>query len=195
MLRELLTAVALLALASAALAGEDDDCFQGLDPRQRIQSCSELIERVPGDAAAYHNRAFAHGLAGDLDSAIADYSKVIAIAPSTASAYANRGRAYASRGDHAHAVADTIKAEELIARASAAPVVKTPPKPPAVKKTVVAAKKTVVAAKKAAPAPKEPVQPKEKGLPRASNVVGQDAPSGSWWSWLWGLGFAGNPKP
>src|SRR5215510_11876745 len=96
---------ACAAVANVALANDEQDCFQSPEPELRIKGCSELIERAPEDATAYHNRAFAYGLAGETDKAIEDYSKVIALAPSTASAYANRGRAYASKGDYVHAVA------------------------------------------------------------------------------------------
>jgi len=99
----LLTGVAILSAAGPALANEEQQCFQGKEPTLRIKGCSKLIERDPTDAPAFHNRAVAFGMAGDLDSAIADYSKVIDIAPFNASAYANRSRAYAARANHTRA--------------------------------------------------------------------------------------------
>src|SRR5689334_13123141 len=81
--------VAVASFAVLARAGDEQDCFQGREPALRIKGCSQLIQRAPAESAAYHNRAVAYGLAGDLDSAIADYSKVIEIAPSNASAYEN----------------------------------------------------------------------------------------------------------
>src|SRR5882672_10226605 len=77
----LLTLVALALAASPVLAGDEQDCFQSQEPQLRIKACSGIIQRAPNDATAYHNRAVAHGLTGDVDSAIADYTKVIEIAP------------------------------------------------------------------------------------------------------------------
>jgi tetratricopeptide (TPR) repeat protein len=173
MLQLLLTVVVVVWAASSVFANDERDCFQGNDAQLRIKGCSDIIERAPNDASAYHNRAFAYGLAGDLDNAIADYSKVIALTPSDASAYVNRGRAYASKGDYAHAAEDETKARELIAKATAQPSVVTA-------KTARAAKKSVAAAKPAS------VSRKGKGAP-ASNNGGQDA-TGGFWSWLWGNG-------
>jgi tetratricopeptide (TPR) repeat protein len=180
MLRLLLTVVATVLAAAASVAGDEQDCFQAQEPQVRIKACSDLIERTPEDATAYHNRAFAYALAGDVDNAIADYSKVIAIAPSTASAYANRGRAYASKGDYTHAVEDETKAHELIAKANAQPVVSPP-------KAAKAPKKKAAPVAKAAPA-----QPKEKAIPSTTTSVEQEPPTSSWWSWLWGNGADAN---
>ena len=98
--------------------------------RPRLSSRYWLLRSAaaahPNDATAYHNRAVAYGLAGDIDNAIADYTKVIEIAPSNASAYDNRGRAYASKGDYTHAVEDQTKAQELLAKAAAQPITATP---------------------------------------------------------------------
>src|SRR5262245_29357573 len=178
MLQLLLSVAAIVWVASSVFANDEQDCFQGQEPQLRIKGCSEMIERAPEDAAAYHNRAFAYALAGNIDNAIDDYSKVIALAPSNASAYANRGRAYANKGDYARAVEDETKAHELMAKATAeAPVVA--PKP------AKAAKKTAAAKKPAA------VAAKAKEIPRASPSAGQEppaAPATSWWSWLWGNG-------
>jgi tetratricopeptide (TPR) repeat protein len=196
MLRLLLTIIALGLAASAVFASEQD-CFQARDHQLRIQGCSQIIQRDPNDATAYHNRAFARGLAGDIDNAIADYSKVIEIAPENASAYVNRGRAYASKGEYTHAVADQTRAQELIAKAKAQPTVA--PLPPTgalppptgaakVPKVPKAPKKAVAAAKKAPTVP-----PKDKAIPEASKTVVEDPPaSSSWWSWLWGNGAGAN---
>jgi tetratricopeptide (TPR) repeat protein len=174
MLQLLLTVAAIVWATSSVFANDEQDCFQGQEPQLRIKGCSEMIERVPEDATAYHNRAFAYALAGDIDNAIEDYSKVIALAPSNASAYANRGRAYASKGDYGRAVEDETKAHELMAKATAqAPVVA--PKPAkAVKKAAAATKPATVA-------------PKAKEIPRATPIQEPPpAPATSWWSWLWG---------
>jgi len=116
----------------------------------------KIIQRNPNDAAVYHNRAVAYGLAGDIESAIADYTKAIEIEPNNATAYENRGRAYASKGDFTHAVADETKANELLAKATAQPIVITPKKP-----------KKAIASK-------------------ATKSVDKKATNSSWWSWPWG---------
>jgi tetratricopeptide (TPR) repeat protein len=172
----LLIVVAIISTTAPVLANDEQDCFQSQEPQLRIKGCSEIIQRAPNDATAYHNRAVAHGLAGDIDSAIADYTKVIEIAPNTASAYENRGRAYASKGDYASALADETKASELIAKATAQPAEITPKKskkPKAPKTTASITKGTTV-------------PPKSKAGANVSTKVGKEAPDGSWWSWLWG---------
>src|SRR5207244_917477 len=118
----LLVMVTIVSAAAPVLASDEQDCFQGQEPELRIKGCSEIIQRAPNDATAYHNRAVAYGLAGDIDNAIADYTTVIELAPSNASAYDNRGRAYASKGDYTHAVEDETKAHELMAKATAQPI-------------------------------------------------------------------------
>src|SRR5262245_36127837 len=186
---QLLISVALTLWAiTCALANDEQDCFQSQEPQLRIKGCSEMIERAPDDATAYHNRAFAYALAGETENAIEDYSKVIALAPSNASAYANRGRAFASRGDYTRAVGDETKAHELMAKATAQPP-HWPPKPaPAAKQRRAAPKATHVASK-------------AKEIPSPSRNVVQEpppAPPASWWSWLWGSGEpngAKNGKP
>ena len=54
--------LALVLLVSSAvhvLANDEQDCFQGKVPQLRIKGCSEIIQRAPDDATAYHNRATA----------------------------------------------------------------------------------------------------------------------------------------
>ena len=129
-MRPLLLALLLfVSSALSVLANDEQDCFQGKDPQLRIKGCSEIIQRSPNDATAYANRAAAYGLAGDVERAIADYTKAIEIRPDSPTAHENRGRAYASKGDFTHAGADETKAKELIARATTQPVVTTPKKP------------------------------------------------------------------
>jgi len=172
-MRLLLVVVAIVSAAAPGLANDEQDCFQGQEPQLRIKGCSEMIQRSPNDATAYHNRAVAYGLAGDVDSAIADYSKAIEIAPKNATAYENRGRAYASKGDYAHALEDSTKAGELVAKAAAQPTVVAPNGPKMPKTTAIAPKTT-----------KPP--PKTKAIPKAGNNVAKEAPDSGWWSWLKG---------
>src|SRR5262245_29823641 len=91
----------LLTIASAAgpvSANDESDCFQSTEAKIRIKGCAEIIQRNPSDATAYHNRGVAYEAAGDLDRAIADYTRAIEIAPNNATAYDNRSRTYASKG-------------------------------------------------------------------------------------------------
>src|SRR6476620_3793649 len=95
-----LAAVLVVLASTTALADDERDCRQQTDLQIRLKSCSQLIQYDQRDATAYQNRAFAYGLTGDLDRAIADYTKAIEIKPNNAIAYESRGRAYASKGDY-----------------------------------------------------------------------------------------------
>ena len=170
----LLILVAILSAAAPVLANDEQDCFQSQEPQLRIKGCSEMIQRAPNDASVYHNRAVAYGLAGDIDSAIADYTKVIEMAPDTVSAYENRGRAYANKGDYAHATADETKANELISNATAQSTVVTP-------KTLKARKTKALPLRKQGRSHRRPMQSRTP-----ANNVGKEALGSSWWSWLWG---------
>ena len=182
LMRGLMAVAAIISAAAPAVASDEQDCFQGREPELRIKACSELIQRGPDDAIAYHNRAVAYGLAGDIDNAIADYTKVIQIAPDNASAYDNRGRAYASKGDYTHAVEDATRAHALMAKATAQPTMITPKAPKAPNVTATARKTT-------------------KPAPKADSNATKAAPGTSWWPWpnLWtnGADQAGgkNAKP
>jgi tetratricopeptide (TPR) repeat protein len=166
-LKRLLAVTAIVSTAAPALASDEQDCFQGREPELRIKGCSELIQRGPDDAIAYHNRAVAYGLAGDVDNAIADYTKVIQISPDNASAYDSRGRAYASKGDYTQAVADETKAHELMAKGTAQPTIAKPK---------AKASKVTANAQKAA-----------KAVPKADSNTSKAAPASGWWPWpnLW----------
>jgi tetratricopeptide (TPR) repeat protein len=105
--------IAAFLVSGSALADEVGDCYRQADPEIRIKGCSEIIRRDPTDAAAYQNRAGAYELIGEIDRAIADYTKTIELAPENAAAYDKRGRAYARKGDYTRAVADATKSSEL----------------------------------------------------------------------------------
>ena len=152
-----LTAVMVVLASVPVLADDERDCFQQTDPQLRIKGCSQMIQRDPADAAAYHNRAVAFGILGDLDHAIADYTKTVEIKPDNAGAYENRGRAYASKGDYTHAIADALKASELAPKATVRSAEITP-KPP---------KTNVTNSPKAS----------------ATNHVAKEAPDGAWSGW------------
>ena len=176
MRRLLLTSVVIVLAAAPILANDEQDCFQSQEPQLRIKGCSKIIQRDPNDATAYHNRAAAYGLAGDIDNAIADYTKVIEIAPNNVSAYDNRGSAYASKGDYTRAIADEIKTSELIAKATTHPTVIAPKAP----------KTTNTPKSMAAVTTATTIPPNAKALPKVRNNAGKEAPGSSWWSWLWG---------
>jgi tetratricopeptide (TPR) repeat protein len=169
LMRLLLSVAAIVSASAPAVASDERDCFQGQEPELRIKGCSEIIQRAPDDATAYHNRAVAHGLAGEIDSAIADYAKVIQMAPDNASAYDNRGRAYARKGDYAHAVEDATKAHELMAKATAQPIMVTPKAPKTSKVTSNAPNAT---------------KRKATLTPKAGSNVSKAAPGSNFWSWL-----------
>jgi tetratricopeptide (TPR) repeat protein len=173
LMRPLLLALVLFfSSAVPVLANDEQDCFQGKDPQLRIKGCSEIVARAPNDASAYHNRAVAFGLSGDIDRAIADYTKTIEIRPDNAAAYENRGRAYASKGDYTHAVADAMKASELVAKATAQPE-KIAPKPPKIGAITPKSPKTA--------ATQNP--PKTKAIPQANNDAGTQTSGDAWPSW------------
>lgn len=69
--------------------------------------------QTPATAADYVKSGFALEEKGDLDGAIADYTKAIEIDPRYARAYDNRGSARAKKGDPDGAIADYSKAIEL----------------------------------------------------------------------------------
>jgi tetratricopeptide (TPR) repeat protein len=168
--------LALVLLVSSAvhvLANDEQDCFQGKVPQLRIKGCSEIIQRAPNDATAYHNRAVVYELSGDIDRAIADYTKTIEIRPDNAAAYENRGRAYASKGDYTHAIADAIKASELVAKATAQPQ-EMAPKPPKIGAITPKSPKTVAA---------PPNPPKTKAIPQATAGAGNETSGDAWPVW------------
>jgi tetratricopeptide (TPR) repeat protein len=110
---------------------------------------------------------------GEIDRAIADYSKTIEIRPDNAAAYENRGRAYASKGDYTHAIADAMKASELIAKATAQPE-KMAPKPPKIGAITSKSPKTVAAT---------PKPPKTKAIPEANAGAGNETSGDTWPAW------------
>ena len=123
----------VVVLASGpAFADDHRNCYQLKDPEVRIKGCSELIRRDSADATTYYNRAVAYETSGDIDRALADYTKAIELAPDNAAAYDNRGRTYARKGDYTRAMADVLKASELARKVGTRPTAVTtamiPPK-------------------------------------------------------------------
>ena len=103
----------LLWQAVAAHAGPLEDCEQAQDIDRRIHGCTDRIHQFPRDAAALFNRGSGHLSRGDLDNAIADYTRVIQIDPAYSPAYYNRGIANESKEQHDQAIADFSKAVEI----------------------------------------------------------------------------------
>jgi tetratricopeptide (TPR) repeat protein len=71
----------------------------------------DAIARTTADA--YNNRGFAKQTKGDLEGAIADYSRALELNPRYATAYHNRGIAKRARGDLDGSIADYSRALEL----------------------------------------------------------------------------------
>jgi tetratricopeptide (TPR) repeat protein len=72
--------------------------------------------RTPTTASGYLDRGIARGGKGDLDGAIADFSRAIELSPQHAPAYYNRGIARSDKGDLDGAIADYNKAIALDAK-------------------------------------------------------------------------------
>ena len=105
--------IALMIVAPPVWADPATDCDQGDDQDTVIRGCTERIRRESGDAAAYNNRGVAYGEKGEVDRAIADYTKAIQINPKFADAYANRCRAYNHKKEQGRAITDCNKAIEI----------------------------------------------------------------------------------
>jgi tetratricopeptide (TPR) repeat protein len=87
------------------------------DPDIKILGCTAVIESgqetTDGLAAAYNNRGGAKARKGDLDGALADYTRAIELDPKSAIAYYDRGLAKYDEGDLDGALADDTRAIEL----------------------------------------------------------------------------------
>jgi len=118
MKRALVFALVLTLSATGAWADRYDDCTQSGDLDRKISGCTQIIERGKREskstrAIAYTNRGGAYYVKGEVDRAIADYTKAIALDPNDATAYNNRGLAYGRKGEYDRAVADYAKALAL----------------------------------------------------------------------------------
>ncbi|MFH0809040.1 MAG: tetratricopeptide repeat protein [Pseudomonadota bacterium] len=79
-----------------------------------MEQISRRIERHPDDAAAYLSRGLKYlNESGDMEAAIADFTKVLDLKPDCATAYSLRAEAYIEASDYDHALADGTKAIEL----------------------------------------------------------------------------------
>ncbi len=104
--------------ATGAKADRYEDCVQSADLERKIRGCTQIIERgtresLENRASAYINRGVAYTKKGEVDRAIADYTKAIALDPDDAEAYYNRGVVYGRKGDKEREIADFRKALEI----------------------------------------------------------------------------------
>ncbi len=68
----------------------------------------DAIKAEPNMAELYFTRAFGRAQKGDIDGAMADYTRTIQLSPDNwgLAALGERGRIYISKGDYANAIAD-----------------------------------------------------------------------------------------
>jgi len=119
MFRYFVVLLFLLIGSSAVLADARQDCAN-LSGDAAIRACNQAIRQNARDAVAYYNRGIEYQHKGDLDRAMADYTKAIEIDPKYAAAYYNRGVAYRAKGDFDRAIADYSKAIEIDPKYAAA---------------------------------------------------------------------------
>lgn len=114
MLRRRLGVVVLLVGSStSAWSDQKADCQRDTAlPEQRIIACSAFIRDNPRADWAYVTRGSAYRAKGDLDRAIADYTKAFELNPS-AHGYLARGNAWRAKREFDRAIADYKKALEL----------------------------------------------------------------------------------
>jgi tetratricopeptide (TPR) repeat protein len=91
--------------AAPAAAADAVACARGTGD-DVIAACSRVLDRDPGNAAAYNSRGSAYAGRGDYDRAIADFDQALKLNPGNAAAYAGRGKAHDARGEHGRAIAD-----------------------------------------------------------------------------------------
>ena len=80
----------------------------------------EAIRLNPTNALLYDERGRAHGLAGELEAAIADFTQSIQLNPYDALAFGLRGKAFSDKGDTEKVIADLNQAVRLDPRAPVA---------------------------------------------------------------------------
>jgi tetratricopeptide (TPR) repeat protein len=80
---------------------------------------TQLIDRLPENAALWSNRGNSRVSQNKLEAAIADYNKAIELAPSAPDPYLNRGTALEGQGQYEAAIADYNRVLELDPRDAA----------------------------------------------------------------------------
>ncbi|MBI1921769.1 MAG: tetratricopeptide repeat protein [Geobacter sp.] len=98
---------------------ETDFCYESLQQKQYDEAIRECTRQINGEIRmqhpeySYNNRGTAYRDKGQLDPAIADYTRAIELDPKYAHAYNNRGNAYNDKGQLDPAIADYTRAIEL----------------------------------------------------------------------------------
>ncbi|MDZ4404584.1 tetratricopeptide repeat protein [Prosthecobacter sp.] len=111
--------IILLVLLARRMAGAADawqtadSLLMGGKAREAAVAYEKLIRQKPGDARAYMGRGRARWRLGELDGAIADFTKVTELTPKDATAYNNRALAYDNKGQRDLALADYARAIDL----------------------------------------------------------------------------------
>jgi tetratricopeptide (TPR) repeat protein len=79
---------------------------------EAVRAFSEVIERHPRDAEAYHQRAHAHARLPQWESAFDDFAEALTLAPERLDLYVCRGRTYLHVGQKDKAAADYRQAAQ-----------------------------------------------------------------------------------
>ena len=74
------------------------------DYRSVLSIWQDTIDKRPGNARAYNNRGATYELQGDLDRALADFTRAAEMKPDYETAYYNRGNVYLKRNDFDRAI-------------------------------------------------------------------------------------------
>jgi tetratricopeptide (TPR) repeat protein len=91
-------------------------CFQGDDWTSVIGACTAFLDRFPLAPAAFMRRAYAHDHRGNLDGAVADYTRAVEVYPGATAAYLSRGDFYERLGRPNLALADFSTAIRIAPR-------------------------------------------------------------------------------
>lgn len=115
-----LSAIAFLALSTAARAQTPDDCYRaGLkdDDEAVIRICTQVLEKggLQGNvlSTTLSNRGLGYLRSKQYDKAIVDFSEAILINPKNPFAFDNRGDAWREKGNYDRALADYNEALEI----------------------------------------------------------------------------------
>ena len=92
----------------------NDSEEKSLHYKKAMEHFNRVLRLQPDSAVAYNSRGLAYVGKGELNKAIADFTKAIELEPDyAAAAYSNRGGAYREKGEFDDAIADFTKAIEL----------------------------------------------------------------------------------
>jgi tetratricopeptide (TPR) repeat protein len=106
----LVSTLTLMCVASAGAQDLVQVCAGARGPRESILTCNRLIQTSPMDfyyrASLFYNRGLSRAQLGDLDGAIADFTRALQDYPNLGDAYNNRGFSYALKGQYEAARSD-----------------------------------------------------------------------------------------